>query len=261
MMYRSFVTLLSLGLVAVGTVKAKSIDIDVGEDGALSFKPDTSTANIGDTLEFHFYSGSGGHSVVSSTFDSPCVPAPNAFFSGYIKGSDSGDDTFIVNVTSTDPIWFYCSLATHCQGGMVGVVNPPPGKTADDFAAAAAKVAKGSAPAALQGGVLTSIENDDDDSSTSASVAGSSTSAAPATTTASGSGSVTTGTGGAASSTPTSSGAPVTSSKGSSSSSSSSSSASASSPSTVSTNNAGRNGENTVLGLGAILGGLVALMA
>lgn len=56
------------------------------------------------SLEFHFYSGSGGHSVVSSTFATPCIPGEDAFFSGYIPGSSTGDMTFVVEVNSTDPI-------------------------------------------------------------------------------------------------------------------------------------------------------------
>jgi len=105
-------------------------------------------------LQFHFYTGTGAHSVVSSTFESPCIPATNAFFSGYVAGTSSGSIIFTTNVTSTDPIWFYCSLSTHCQGGMIGVVNPPTGKSAADYANAAKSAAKASAPASVQGGVL-----------------------------------------------------------------------------------------------------------
>jgi hypothetical protein len=65
--------------------------------------------------------------------------------------------TFVVNVTSTDPIWFYCSLASHCQSGMSGVVNAPSGETIDMYKSAAQSVARASAPASLQGGVLETI--------------------------------------------------------------------------------------------------------
>jgi hypothetical protein len=34
-------------------------------------------------------------------------------------------NVFTVMVNSTDPIWFYCGQVGHCQGGMVGVINPP----------------------------------------------------------------------------------------------------------------------------------------
>lgn len=63
----------------------------------------------------------------------------------------------MVNVTSTDPIWFYCSLSSHCQTGMAGVVNPPSGQTLSDYANAAMQVSRASAPASMTGGVLTSI--------------------------------------------------------------------------------------------------------
>lgn len=45
-----------------------------------------------DRLNFHFYSGSGGHSVVSGPFDNPCEP-DGSFFSGYIKGDQTGVHT------------------------------------------------------------------------------------------------------------------------------------------------------------------------
>lgn len=149
-------TTLSLLALAAG-VSAATISIDVGEGGSLKFDPDSVTAAVGDTLEFHFYSGSGGHSVVSSSFSSPCQPETNSFFSGYVTGDGTGDMTFVTTVNSTDPIWFYCSLGFHCQSGMVGVVNPPSGQTVSDYAAAAQKVTEASAPASPQGGVVTSI--------------------------------------------------------------------------------------------------------
>lgn len=31
---------------------------------------------------------------------------------------------FLVPINNTDPIWFYCAQARHCQVGMVGVINP-----------------------------------------------------------------------------------------------------------------------------------------
>ena len=67
------------------------------------------------------------------------------------------DTTFVVNVTSTDPIWFYCSLSSHCQSGMAGVVNPPSGQSITDYTNAAMSVKRASAPASVTGGVLTSI--------------------------------------------------------------------------------------------------------
>lgn len=94
------------------------------------------------------------------------------------------DTTFVVNVTSTDPIWFYCSLSSHCQSGMAGVVNPPSGQTISDYAKAALQVSQASAPASMTGGVLTSINEAAE--STSASSTSASTGVPASTTSNSG---------------------------------------------------------------------------
>jgi len=237
-MYRSLLSVLALA----AAVNGKPQIIDVGEDGALAFSPNSLTADIGDTLEFHFYSGSGGHSVVSSTLDSPCVPATGAFFSGYQKADSTGDTTFVVNVTSTDPIWFYCSLASHCQAGMAGVVNPPSGKTIKDYTDAAAKVQHASAPAAMTGGVLTMIDESAESTmmSTSMSISGSGGVLQPATTSSGGSvTSVRTG----VQATPT-----TTTSTG-------------ATPSPTKSEARRSNDLAVVLGLSVVVGGLVVLMA
>ncbi|KAF4624260.1 hypothetical protein G7Y89_g13916 [Cudoniella acicularis] len=174
-MHLSFIVL--AGLAA--NCRAASLAITVGKDGDLAFSPNSSTAAMGDTLEFHFFAG--GHSVVSSTFNSPCIPSSNAFYSGYIPGGSAGNDTFIVNVNSTDPIWFYCSLNDHCKAGMVGVVNPPSGESISDYAAAAAQVAKASAPLVPEGGVITVI--DDSTKTTAAATKASSVKSGSATAT------------------------------------------------------------------------------
>jgi len=239
-----FSQLLTIGSVALG-VNAVSHNIDVGKSG-LVFSPNTTIAAVGDTLQFHFYSG--GHSAVEGIFSSPCEPATNGFFSGYMPGSTNGEMTFVVDVTTTDPIWFYCSLSFHCGSGMVGVVNPPADQTIDQYAAAAAGLSQASAPAAVAGGVVTTISESTGVASTSMAAT---TSASVATTTASsGSGSATmvsaTTTSGSASAAKT--GSAITTS------------ASASATSTHS--NAGHAAELSImLGLTVVLGGLVALMA
>lgn len=98
-------------------------DIVAGQTG-LEFAPSVTHASPGDTLVFHFYPGR--HNVAQGSFSQPCQPAPGGFYSGYIV-PESGEDTttFEVKVNSTDPIWIYCSQLGHCQGGMVGVINPP----------------------------------------------------------------------------------------------------------------------------------------
>ncbi|TAQ90223.1 hypothetical protein B7494_g1491 [Chlorociboria aeruginascens] len=136
---------------------AASILIAVGQDG-LKFIPESVTAEVGDTLEFRFYPGD--HSVVSSTFDEPCVPNSPAFFSGYVPGDPSGSVTFVTTVNTTDPIWFYCSLRKHCELGMVGVINPPCDEALAAYKSKAASVAVASAPVVIQGGCLIDIPSE-----------------------------------------------------------------------------------------------------
>jgi len=117
------VQLLPLTAVLLSCASAATIDIDVGEH-SLSFSPNSTTAAKGDTVVFHFYPGK--HSVAESSFDSPCAPLANGFYSGYLdSNSGESETTFVVTVNDTNPIWFYCSQGNHCQNGMVGVINPP----------------------------------------------------------------------------------------------------------------------------------------
>lgn len=113
---RSFNTLLLAAVVA-----AEVHVIDVGKSG-LTFSPETFSATAGDTLVFHLYPN---HDVVQGAFDKPCTPSQGGFFSGPFSSTDGGKKKFVVNVTSTDPVYWYCSVQKHCQSGMVGGVNVP----------------------------------------------------------------------------------------------------------------------------------------
>jgi plastocyanin len=110
-------------LALAATVSCATVTIDVGEDGSLKFEPDSSTAAVGDTLQFHFYSGSGPHSVVHGDFANPCLPSPNAFFSGYLDGSDDGSTVFEVTVTNTDPIVRPSHSESRCFLSANGIIN------------------------------------------------------------------------------------------------------------------------------------------
>jgi len=95
-------------------------------NGDLTFDPNDFKADVGDTVEFHFYGPK--HSVAQSNFTSPCAPAnANAFFSGPIttSGTAVNPEIFTLNVTSTAAIWFYCAVPSHCESGMAGVINAP----------------------------------------------------------------------------------------------------------------------------------------
>lgn len=112
-------------------VQAAVIDVNVGGPGVLKFNPEFVTANVGDTVRFHFQQKN--HTVTQSSFESPCVHLDQGFDSGFVPVADSVTDNFPLaelNVTTTSPIWAFCRQANHCQQGMVFAVNP-----GDKFAA------------------------------------------------------------------------------------------------------------------------------
>jgi len=123
--------------------------VAVGKNG-LVFTPDTLTAAKGDIIEFTFVAG---HSVERSTFSDPCNPiSTGAIYSGFPSASDQ----FTVTVNDTNPIWLYCSQISHCQSGMVMVINPPSSgaNTLAAYKSAAQSATLGTSPASVQGGII-----------------------------------------------------------------------------------------------------------
>jgi plastocyanin len=99
--------------------------VEVG-NGGLTFSPSNLTAKVGEKVEFHFYPPT--HSVAQASFASPCTPLANdtGFFSGGFKtASGVNSETFTITINDTKPIWYYCGFPTHCESGMVGVINAP----------------------------------------------------------------------------------------------------------------------------------------
>jgi len=128
--------------------------ITVGQNG-LTFSPNSVVVAPGKSVVFQFYPGN--HSLAESSFDKPCQPlSSTSFFSGFIDSSSGpASKVFTIPVNSTDPIWFYCGQVTHCQSGMVGVINPPAsGQTLDQYKSAAAGASGTSTPASVQGGTV-----------------------------------------------------------------------------------------------------------
>ncbi|KAI1293310.1 hypothetical protein F5Y03DRAFT_331271 [Xylaria venustula] len=116
------------GLASAQTVHVVSVS---SSNNSLAFYPDNLKANQGDMIQFQFLAGN--HSVVQSNFDNPCTPiqahVANAtgMFSGYMNVAASANTGMIpvytMEVTTTTPIWLYCSQGQHCEKGMVMVVN------------------------------------------------------------------------------------------------------------------------------------------
>lgn len=74
----------------VASVAAKTIEIDVGE-GGLVFSPDSTTADVGDTIEFHFFASF--HTAVQGDFNTPCQRGSlesSGFNSGPINNKADG---------------------------------------------------------------------------------------------------------------------------------------------------------------------------
>ncbi|CCX32877.1 Similar to hypothetical protein AOL_s00097g587 [Arthrobotrys oligospora ATCC 24927]; acc. no. EGX46683 [Pyronema omphalodes CBS 100304] len=111
------------------------------------------------------------HSIVQSTFLTPCRPAPQtAFFSGFhpLPLDTQLLDTFTINITTTSPIFFYCSQGRHCQSGFVGVINPTINQSLSDYRARARKALESLNPGerarnVTKAGGKDSGDNDDGD--------------------------------------------------------------------------------------------------
>jgi plastocyanin len=91
----------------------------------LHFEPENVVAEMGDMIEFHFLPKN--HSVVQSSFDTPCAPLDGGVFSGFNFATAAGEagDVFTMLVRDKEPFWYYCSQpnGNHCNAGMSGVIN------------------------------------------------------------------------------------------------------------------------------------------
>ncbi|KAM5343878.1 hypothetical protein ACJ41O_012415 [Fusarium nematophilum] len=132
--------------VLAAVASAATHKVEVGK-GGLRYTPDSIKADKGDVVEFHFNSM---HTVVAGDFEKPCAPAASGgFYSGVLPAG--GKSFFSITINSTDPVFFYCSIEGHCQGGMVGVINQG-SDTLSAFKSAAENTEKSSSPKAAFGG-------------------------------------------------------------------------------------------------------------
>ncbi|KAK0491564.1 hypothetical protein IW261DRAFT_96427 [Armillaria novae-zelandiae] len=129
--------------VAIPLASATNITVSVGKDETtgkkgFGFAPSYIYPNIGDLILFEFESGS--HSVVESSFATPCTPN-GGFDSQVQKVPDSTDlgapglPTIDYYVNSTDTLWFSDQAGDNCKQGAVFVVNPTLAQTAAQFKA------------------------------------------------------------------------------------------------------------------------------
>ncbi|EGX92856.1 Cupredoxin [Cordyceps militaris CM01] len=141
---------------------AKTVKITAKNDNR--FDPDSTTAEKGDILEFHFEGSQ--HSVVAGDYDFPCSPLQlgSGFFSGSVAGSSG--KVFRVQVNNSETIAFYSAQGNDCASGMVGIVNPSANQTLENYKGRASKLARAVSPGnATFGGELASDGSSDDSKS------------------------------------------------------------------------------------------------
>ncbi|KAL1605162.1 hypothetical protein SLS60_004705 [Paraconiothyrium brasiliense] len=147
----------SLFTTATAALAGSAVAVDhlvvVGNNSKLIFEPANITAAEGDTVTFKFWPKS--HSVAQAAFAKPCEPMQDGFWSGFIPSEKgAANTTFMVTIkNASQPLWFYCSRAEHCQDGMVGVINAPATgqKTLAAFKEAAANATNNTSPVTTAG--------------------------------------------------------------------------------------------------------------
>ncbi len=158
------------------SASATTFQVAVGQNNKLTFTPNTVNAKPGDKVEFNFVAAVSllaahacnfqylqalqNHSVVSSTANSPCTPGQNAIFSGFQPVAvGKASPKFTVPITSTQPMYIYCSQTkapSHCQNGMVMIINPPNGGAIAQFMQKAKTSGKSASPkGGITGGTIT----------------------------------------------------------------------------------------------------------
>jgi plastocyanin len=79
--------------------------VKVGSGGN-KFNPNTVQAAVGDTVTFQWQGST--HDLIEASFDKPCAPLAGGFA---VPDQSSSSAVFTLDVTSTDPMWFYCSVS------------------------------------------------------------------------------------------------------------------------------------------------------
>jgi len=88
--------------------------------GVLRYVPFAVNASVGDTVMFMW--GANNHTVTKSSELQLCNKTSDAPFA---SGEQNKSFSFSQVVNDTNPTFFYCGTATHCEKGMFGIINPP----------------------------------------------------------------------------------------------------------------------------------------
>ncbi|KAL1899036.1 hypothetical protein Cpir12675_001592 [Ceratocystis pirilliformis] len=89
--------------------------------------PQNTKAEEGDQVWFRF--GHGFNSIAEFEYGKPCLYKENGISSGVIQtpeGSKYSSEGFMIEITSSDPIWYYNSYSNYCKDSSnVGSINSP----------------------------------------------------------------------------------------------------------------------------------------
>ncbi|MCJ1239243.1 hypothetical protein MMC14_007237, partial [Varicellaria rhodocarpa] len=112
--------------------------VTVGGSAGLVYTPSSIEAAVGDMVQFNFMSAN--HTLTQATFPLPCVAMASGADSGFMPNANNTVNpppSFMVQVTSMAPMWFYCRQKGHCGKGMTFSINPTAEKTQAEFMAMA----------------------------------------------------------------------------------------------------------------------------
>ncbi|PHH55968.1 hypothetical protein CFIMG_008295RA00001 [Ceratocystis fimbriata CBS 114723] len=92
--------------------------------------PQNVAAKEGDHVWFRF--GRGTNSIAEFEYGKPCIYKENGISSGVFEtpeGKKHNSDAFVIDITSSDPIWYYNSYSNYCKAYLtVGSINSPENK-------------------------------------------------------------------------------------------------------------------------------------
>jgi len=121
-MSHSLAVLFFLALVVCSAL-ADTLTINVSPGGANKYDPATTSAKVGDVIQFKFQAGR--NSAVEASNSTSCIPFPGGFDST-VKNAG---DTFQLTLTDAkDTIYYYNSVNNLCSGGMRGTITVQGGK-------------------------------------------------------------------------------------------------------------------------------------
>ncbi|KAG9256655.1 uncharacterized protein F5Z01DRAFT_671902 [Emericellopsis atlantica] len=124
--------------------------VTVGGPNGLVYEPESlPNVPVGDMIIFEYLAQN--HTVTQSTFDLPCDPLAGGLDTGHQPNPDNSivpAPQVAMQVTTSDPLWFYCKTGKHCSSGMVFSINPTAEKSQAIFKEKAMNTDQGDGAAA-----------------------------------------------------------------------------------------------------------------